>query len=317
MPTHVVFIDGDWLSVGTQQGRIPLSYAQLVSFLKTRFGASTTVHIYLSATAKDRMAAALTDTLEKLGITVHIEPTQPHTRSNVDMRLAIDATALPVHVQTFALVSGDSDFVPLLNRMKAMGRRTVLLSFPLMLSRLLRDSADDFINLETVLTAHRPPPASRTQKQVSQPAPYRPPSQVVIDKGQHLKPYLLIRRLLVGARRNISIIDPYLGVELFELLECVETQVVVSMITDERHRPPDLEALVTRCRKEGRRLRVYASRDVHDRYLRIDGDWWHSGHSFKDLGSRVSQLSHLDPANRGKMRDIEQRTVAGAKELYP
>jgi hypothetical protein len=51
--------------------------------------------------------------------------------------------------------------------------------------------------------------------------------------------------------------------------------------------------------------------------MRIDDDWWHSGHSFKDMGSRVSQLTRVEPANREAMRQIEQRTLAGATELYP
>jgi hypothetical protein len=186
-----------------------------------------------------------------------------------------------------------------------------------MLSSLLRDAADDFINLETVETGRSTPKAARTPTRVSQQINYCPPRQVVIDKGEHLKPYLFIRKLLVAAQNDVGIIDPYLGVELFELLVCLPAQVSVSMITDGNHLPPDLRALMTRCRKEGRRLRVYTSRDVHDRYMRIDDDWWHSGHSFKDMGSRVSQLTRVEPANREAMRQIEQRTLAGATELYP
>jgi hypothetical protein len=315
--TPVVFIDGDWLSVGTQQGRIPLSYSQLMSFLKATVGEDTAVRMYLSATTRGRGASGLVDILTKLGITVHIIPMKPHGKSNIDMRLAIDATALPAHIKMFALVSGDSDFIPLLNRMKETGRRTVLISFPLMLSSLLRDAADDFINLETILTGRSTSEAAHTLKHEPQQINYRPPSQVVIDKGEHLKPYLLIRKLLVAAQRDVGIIDPYLSVEMFELLACLQTQVNVSMITDKNHLPPDLGTLVTRCRREGRRLRVYTSRDVHDRYMRIDEDWWHSGHSFKDLGRRVSQLTRVEPANRGAMCQIEQRTLAGAIELYP
>jgi hypothetical protein len=317
LPTNVVFIDGDWLSVGTQQGRIPLSYSRLMSFLKTTFGEATAVRMYLSATTKGRGASRLADTLNKLGITVHVIPMVPHGKSNIDMRLAIDATALPAHIQTFALVSGDSDFVPLLNRMNETGRRTILISFPLMLSTLLRDAADEFINLETVVTGGSTPEATHPPRPASQQVHYRPPSQIVIDKGEHLKPYLIIRKLLVAAQKDVCIIDPYLGVELFELLACLQMKVSVSMITDEKHLPPDLRALVTRCRKEGRQLRVYISRDVHDRYMRIDDDWWHSGHSFKDLGSRVSQLTHVEPANGEAMRQIERRTLVRAKELYP
>ena len=132
--------------------------------------------------------------------------------------------------------------------------------------------------------------------------------------------FLIVATVLTSyfaARNEVGIIDPYIGVELFELLACLGKQVGVTMITDQRHLPPDLGALVARCRKEGRRLRVYSSRDIHDRYLRIDDDWWHSGHSFKDLGSRVSHVTHVNAHMRTAMQQIERRALEGGIELCP
>lgn len=315
--THVVFIDGDWLSVGTRQGRIPLTYPRLMAFFKRRFGDDVAVHMYLSTTPKGQGTARLAGTLAELGIALHVVSMDGRGKSNIDMQLAMDAMALPARTTSFALVSGDSGFVPLLRQMRQSGRRTILISFPLMLSTLLRDAADDFINLETVVAANAAAGPQRDTGPTARQASHRPPSQVLVDKGEHLKPYLLIRKLLVAARNEVGIIDPYIGVELFELLACLGKQVGVTMITDQRHLPPDLGALVARCRKEGRRLRVYSSRDIHDRYLRIDDDWWHSGHSFKDLGSRVSHVTHVNAHMRTAMQQIERRALEGGIELCP
>lgn len=328
LPSHAVFVDGDWLLAGTRQGHIPLDHAQLMAFFERSFGADLAVRMYLSAPADSPATKRLGETLARLGIALHAGAADRRGRSDIDMRLALDAMALPAEASTFTLVSGDSDFVPLLQRMRAAGRRTVLVSFPLMLSTALREAADEFVNLETAVHAGIGAAARRVVTLPAAPAPPRPPdrsasrrsgprlpSQVLIDKGEFVKPYLLIRKLLVAARRDVSIIDTYVGAELFELLACLPAQIGVTMISTERHAPPDLAALVGRCRKEGRSLRVYSSKDFHDRYLRVDDAWWHSGHSFKDLGSKISQLTRETASNCAALRRIEARTIAAADEL--
>ena len=114
----------------------------------------------------------------------------------------------------------------------------------------------------------------------------------------------------------MSVIDTYIGVELFELFACLPARVGVTIITPSGKKlPPDLCALVERCRREQRPMRVYASNDFHDRDLRIDDAWWHSGGSFKDLGRAVSHLTRQTAENCAAMRALEARTIAAAVEL--
>ena len=323
VPGTVVFVDGDWLSAGTRGGQIPLSYAQLKAFLALTFGAEVAVRLYLSTAPESAATQRLGVTLAELGIALHAVAVE-RGRSDIDMRLALDAMLLPATIATFALVSGDSDFVPLLQRLHEAGRRIVLVSFPLMLSTLLREVADEFVNLEVAVKSRPKPALQRAEVAPTRPAsppaprPARPrlPSQLRIDKGEHLKPYRFIRNLLVAARRNVSVIDPYIGVELFELFACLPARVGVTIITPSGKKlPPDLCALVERCRKEQRPMRVYASNDFHDRYLRVDDAWWHSGGSFKDLGRAISHLTRQSAESCAAMRALEARTIAAAVEL--
>ena len=319
----VVFVDGDWLSAGTRGGRIPLSYAQLKAFLELTFGAGVTVRIYLSISPESVATRRLGATLADLGIALHPVGVE-RGRSDIDMHLALDAMQLSATAATFVLVSGDSDFVPLLGQLREAGRRTVLVSFPLMLSTRLREVADEFVNLEVAVKSRPKAVPKRAEvppgRPASPPAPRTPrprlPSQLLIDKGEHLKPYLFIRNLLVAARKNVSVIDTYIGVELFELFACLPARVGVTIITPSgKQLPPDLCVLVERCRKEQRLVRVYASHAFHDRFLRVDDAWWHSGGSFKDLGRAISQLTRQTAENCAAMRALEARTIAAAVEL--
>jgi hypothetical protein len=228
------------------------------------------------------------------------------------MQLALDATRLAAEFRTLILVSGDSDFLPLLEHMRDLGVRTVVSSFPVSTSNALRRAADEFINLEDALAA--PVPAAGNAMMDHQPS-----TQIVFDKGQCMAPYLRIRELLLSPTFGILIIDSYLGVEVFECLACIQnkTSVAVTFITDEKKLPKDFSVLVGHARRDGFKIRTLTSTDFHDRYLKIDEIWWHSGHSFKDLGSRVSQLSQVNVENIPTLRQIEERILASATELCP
>src|SRR4030042_1915824 len=59
-----------------------------------------------------------------------------------DMGLAIDAINLSQKVDVIALVSGDGDFVALVEKLKALGVRVEVYSFPSSTAEELREAAD-------------------------------------------------------------------------------------------------------------------------------------------------------------------------------
>src|SRR6266849_8931127 len=77
-------------------------------------------------------------------------------KNSADIRLCVDAMDLAYskkHIGTFVVVSGDSDFSPLVSKLKELGKHVIGLGMQPSTSDLLRDNCDEFIyyeDLETV-----------------------------------------------------------------------------------------------------------------------------------------------------------------------
>ena len=72
-------------------------------------------------------------------------------KNSADIRLVVDAMDLAwskAHVDTFVIVSGDSDFSPLVSKLKENGRHVIGLGMKGSTSELLRDNCDEFIYYE-------------------------------------------------------------------------------------------------------------------------------------------------------------------------
>src|SRR5271163_1909393 len=72
-------------------------------------------------------------------------------KNSADIRLCVDAMDLAYskeHINTFAVVSGDSDFSPLVSKLKELGKHVIGLGMQDSTSDLLRDNCDEFIYYE-------------------------------------------------------------------------------------------------------------------------------------------------------------------------
>jgi uncharacterized protein (TIGR00288 family) len=72
-------------------------------------------------------------------------------KNSADMRLCVDVLDLcysKAHIDTFVIVSGDSDFSPLVSKLKENGRQVIGLGMKESTSALLRDNCDEFIYYE-------------------------------------------------------------------------------------------------------------------------------------------------------------------------
>lgn len=96
--------------------------------------------------------ANYTEALHEAAIELIEIPRRNQTGKNsADIRLCVDAMDLAYskdHINTFIVVSGDSDFSPLVSKLKELGKHVIGLGMQPSTSELLRDNCDEFIYYE-------------------------------------------------------------------------------------------------------------------------------------------------------------------------
>src|SRR5205823_7268423 len=96
--------------------------------------------------------ATHTQSLHECAIELIEIPKRSQTGKNsADIRLCVDAIDLAYakeHITTFVIVSGDSDFSPLVSKLKENGKHVIGLGMQESTSELLRDNCDEFIYYE-------------------------------------------------------------------------------------------------------------------------------------------------------------------------
>jgi uncharacterized protein (TIGR00288 family) len=94
--------------------------------------------------------------LHELGIELMEIPERKMTGKNsADIRLVVDAMELSYakeHIDTFVIVSGDSDFTPLVGKLKENGKTVIGLGMKESTSDLLAANCDEFIYYEDLTT---------------------------------------------------------------------------------------------------------------------------------------------------------------------
>ncbi len=92
--------------------------------------------------------------LHELGIELTEIPERGMTGKNsADIRLVVDAMELSYtkeHIDTIVVVSGDSDFTPLVSQLKENGKRVIGVGMRDSTSSLLADNCDEFIYYEDI-----------------------------------------------------------------------------------------------------------------------------------------------------------------------
>ena len=100
--------------------------------------------------------------LHELAIDLIEIPKRTQTGKNsADIRLCVDAMDLcysKTHVDTFVIVSGDSDFTPLVSKLKENGKMVIGLGMKASTSELLRDNCDEFVYYEDLVRQMDQPP---------------------------------------------------------------------------------------------------------------------------------------------------------------
>ncbi|MBZ1356685.1 MAG: NYN domain-containing protein [Candidatus Nealsonbacteria bacterium] len=89
--------------------------------------------------------------LTKLGIETRVKDLQEfyggQKKADWDVGLVIDAIRIAPSLDALVIVSGDGDFIPLVDYLKNQGKRVEVIAFEKSSSSVLKESADEFIDL--------------------------------------------------------------------------------------------------------------------------------------------------------------------------
>src|SRR6202167_2598319 len=89
-------------------------------------------------------------------------PSPRGDKNGADINLALDALEMAfthAHVNAFAIVSGDSDFIPLVNKLKEYGKTVFVVGGKAFTSTILQQNCHEFISFESLLSDVSVPPS--------------------------------------------------------------------------------------------------------------------------------------------------------------
>ncbi|MCX8015902.1 MAG: NYN domain-containing protein [Patescibacteria group bacterium] len=96
--------------------------------------------------------ASFFEALQNIGIELRIKELQIYPdglkKADWDVGLAVDAIRMAPSVDSIILVTGDGDFLPLVDYLKGIGKIVEVVAFGRSASSKLKEVADDFIDLE-------------------------------------------------------------------------------------------------------------------------------------------------------------------------
>lgn len=97
--------------------------------------------------------AAFFDALEKAGIEVRVKDLQVYPdgtkKGDWDVGLAVDAVRLCRSIDVIVLVTGDGDFIPLVEYLRALGTHIEIMAFGKTSSFRLKELVDEFTDLDS------------------------------------------------------------------------------------------------------------------------------------------------------------------------
>src|SRR6202142_3819424 len=147
-----VFVDYDNIEIGVKSPlQLALALAVLLDALKER-GEIVAKFAYADYArqegAKRQMAENSVQMVQRI-------PSPRGDKNGADINLALDALEMAfthTHVNAFAIVSGDSDFIPLVNKLKEYGKTVFVVGGKAFTSTILQQNCHEFISFESLLS---------------------------------------------------------------------------------------------------------------------------------------------------------------------
>jgi uncharacterized protein (TIGR00288 family) len=222
-----VFIDFDNIEIGVKSTlHREFDVAAVLDALKER-GEIVTKFAYANWGRQEFATRALSEHAVQM---VQRDPSPRGDKNGADINLALDALEMAFthdHINAFAIVSGDSDFIALVNKLKQYDKRVFVVGGRAFTSTILQKNCHEFVAYESVIEDAPRPRAPQPQQQPqqqqapareSQDRPPRPNRRVPLDLTQAMP--LVERALGVLERREVR---PQLGLLKSTMLQLDST----------------------------------------------------------------------------------------------
>ena len=165
-----VFIDFDNIEIGVKSTlQREFDVAAVLDALKER-GEIVTKIAYANWGRQETSTRALAEHAVQM---VQRDPSPRGDKNGADINLALDALEMAFthdHINAFAIVSGDSDFIALVNKLKQYDKRIFVVGGRAFTSTILQKNCHEFISYESLLVEAKPArePRPREQQQSGQ-----------------------------------------------------------------------------------------------------------------------------------------------------
>jgi uncharacterized protein (TIGR00288 family) len=160
-----VFVDYDNIEIGLKSTlRRDFDVAVVLDALKER-GDLVAKFAYANWGRQDGATRQMAENAVQM---VQRIPSPRGDKNGADINLALDALEMAfthTHVNAFAIVSGDSDFIPLLNKLKEYGKTVYVVGGKAFTSTILQQNCHEFISFESLMPDAQPVPQSEQRQQ--------------------------------------------------------------------------------------------------------------------------------------------------------
>src|ERR1022692_2224612 len=211
-----VFIDFDNIEIGVKSTlHREFDVAAVLDALKER-GEIVTCIAYANWGRQESATRAMTEHAVQM---VQRDPSPRGDKNGADINLALDALEMAFthdHINAFAIVSGDSDFIALVNKLKQYDKRIFVVGGRAFTSTILQKNCHEFVAYESIIDDPRPRSSGHQQQQPqpqSQPQPAQQPQdrppQERSDRQQQRQPH---KRVALDLTQAMPLVERALGV---------------------------------------------------------------------------------------------------------
>jgi len=218
-----VFIDFDNIEIGVKSTlHREFDVAAVLDALKER-GEIVTKFAYANWGRQESATRALSEHAVQM---VQRDPSPRGDKNGADINLALDALEMAFthdHINAYAIVSGDSDFIALVNKLKQYDKRIFVVGGRAFTSTILQKNCHEFVAYEAIIDdrprsgghqhqAPPPPPPQQAQQQAQQPPPQQHSQQAPPPPLQQQQQRPSQKRVALDLAQSMPLVERALGV---------------------------------------------------------------------------------------------------------